>query len=89
MINNFILFYFLFLPFNLSAAQDGSNYYAGIIFSLFVVTTLIITYFASKKTVSKDSFYAAGGKISGLQNGLAVAGYYMSAGSFLGVSGLV
>ena len=89
MINNFILFYFLFLPFNLSAAQDGSNYYAGIIFSLFVVTTLIITYFASKKTVSKDSFYAAGGKISGLQNGLAIAGDYMSAASFLGISGLV
>ena len=87
--SNSIFILFLFFPLNVLAAQDGSNYYAGIIFSLFVVTTLTITYFASKKTVSKDSFYAAGGKITGLQNGLAIAGDYMSAASFLGISGLV
>ena len=87
--NFFFFIYFIFFPLNVLASQDGSNYYAGIIFSLFVVTTLTITYFASKKTVSKDSFYAAGGKITGLQNGLAIAGDYMSAASFLGISGLV
>ena len=54
-----------------------------------MLITLIITFFASKKTKNKDSFYAAGGKITGLQNGLAIAGDYMSAASFLGISGLV
>ena len=66
-----------------------SNFYASIVFLIFVFVTLVITFFASKKTKSKDSFYAAGGKISGFQNGLAIAGDYMSAASFLGISGLV
>ena len=66
-----------------------SNFYASIVFLIFVFVTLVITYFASKKVKSKDSFYAAGGKISGFQNGLAIAGDYMSAASFLGISGLV
>ena len=66
-----------------------TNNYAILTFLLFVISTLIITYFASKKTKNKDSFYAAGGKITGLQNGLAIAGDYMSAASFLGISGLV
>lgn len=87
--NNFLLIIYLFFPMNLYASQNESNYYASIIFTLFVVITLIITYFASKKNTNKDSFYAAGGKISGFQNGLAIAGDYMSAASFLGISGLV
>ncbi|MBH43792.1 MAG: cation acetate symporter [Rickettsiales bacterium] len=66
-----------------------SNFYASLVFLLFVFVTLVITFFASKKVKSKDSFYAAGGKISGFQNGLAIAGDYMSAASFLGISGLV
>ena len=66
-----------------------SNFYASIVFLIFVFVTLVITFLASKKTKSKDSFYAAGGKISGFQNGLAIAGDYMSAASFLGISGLV
>ena len=66
-----------------------SNFYASLVFLLFVFVTLLITFFASKKVKSKDSFYAAGGKISGFQNGLAIAGDYMSAASFLGISGLV
>ena len=45
--------------------------------------------FASRKSNNKDSFYAAGGRVSGFQNGLAIAGDYMSAASFLGISGLV
>ena len=66
-----------------------SNFFASIIFLGFVFTTLAITYFASKKTNTKENYYAAGEKVSGFQNGLAIAGDYMSAASFLGISGLV
>ena len=51
--------------------------------------TLGITYWAAKPTQSAADFYAAGGGITGFQNGLAIAGDYMSAASFLGISGLV
>ena len=77
------------LPSFTFASNNESSYFAAIIFILFVVVTLLITYFASKKTDVKENYYAAGGKISGLQNGLAIAGDYMSAASFLGISGLV
>jgi cation/acetate symporter len=66
-----------------------SNFFASIIFLGFVFITLAITYFASKKTNTKENYYAAGEKVSGFQNGLAIAGDYMSAASFLGISGLV
>ena len=66
-----------------------SNFVASIIFFLFVFVTLAITYFASKKSNTKENYYAAGEKISGFQNGLAIAGDYMSAASFLGITGLV
>ncbi len=58
-------------------------------FLLFVGATLCITYWAARRTKSTKDFYAAGGSISGLQNGLAIAGDFMSAASFLGISGLV
>jgi len=58
-------------------------------FVLFVGVTLFITYWASKKTHTAKSFYTAGGNITGLQNGLAISGDFMSAASFLGISGLV
>ena len=51
--------------------------------------TLAITKWAASKTKSAADFYAAGGGITGFQNGLAIAGDYMSAASFLGISGLV
>ena len=65
------------------------NFPAITMFLIFVFATLAITYWASKKTHSRSHFYAAGGKITSLQNGLAIAGDYMSAASFLGISGLV
>ena len=65
------------------------NYTAIIMFFLFVGVTLFITYWASKKTNTAKSFYTAGGNITGLQNGLAISGDFMSAASFLGISGLV
>ena len=84
----FLAFFSLF-PFPVFSSTGQSNYFAAIIFLIFVVITLLITYFASKKTNVKENYYAAGGKISGFQNGLAIAGDYMSAASFLGISGLV
>ena len=57
-------------------------------FFIFVAATLGITYWAAKRTRSAADFYAAGGDITGFQNGLAIAGDYMSAASFLGISGL-
>ncbi|HXY53517.1 MAG TPA: sodium/solute symporter [Nitrospirota bacterium] len=58
-------------------------------FVLFVITTLVITYWAAKRTRTTKDFYAAGRSITGFQNGLALAGDYMSAASFLGIAGLV
>ncbi|RBQ29535.1 cation acetate symporter [Aliarcobacter vitoriensis] len=58
-------------------------------FLVFIAGTLGITYWAAKKTKSASDFYTAGGGISGFQNGLAIAGDYMSAAAFLGVSGLI
>ncbi|MFV9069009.1 cation/acetate symporter ActP [Serratia fonticola] len=65
------------------------NIQAIIMFLLFVGATLYITYWASKRTRSRQDYYTAGGRITGLQNGLAIAGDFMSAASFLGISALV
>ena len=65
------------------------NWMAIIMFLIFVLGTLGITYRAAAQTKSAADFYAAGGGITGFQNGLAIAGDYMSAASFLGISGLV
>lgn len=69
-------------------AQEANNT-AIFMFLGFVTVTLGITYWASKRTKSANSFYTAGGGITGFQNGLAIAGDYMSAASFLGISALV
>jgi cation/acetate symporter len=69
--------------------QRELNSAAIIMFLIFVAATLGITYWASKKTKTANDFYTAGGGITGFQNGLAIAGDYMSAASFLGISGLV
>ncbi len=58
-------------------------------FFLFIGVTLGITYWAARRTKTTAEFYAAGGGLSGFQNGLALAGDYMSAASFLGIAGLV
>lgn len=65
------------------------NWPAIIMFLVFVLMTLAITWISSRRTRTAADFYAAGGGISGFQNGLAIAGDYMSAASFLGISGLV
>jgi cation/acetate symporter len=58
-------------------------------FAFFVLMTLGITYWAAKRTKTAAHFYSAGGGITGFQNGLAIAGDYMSAASFLGISAFV
>ena len=84
---------FLFLLFsNISLASDftdSNNAVSIIMFILFVSVTLFITYWASKKSSTAAGFYTAGGNITGFQNGLAISGDFMSAASFLGISGLV
>jgi cation/acetate symporter len=69
--------------------RQALNLPAIIMFFLFVALTLGITYWAARRTRSAADFYAAGGGITGMQNGMAIAGDYMSAASFLGISGLV
>ena len=65
------------------------NISAILMFVAFVGATLYITYWASKRNTSAADYYTAGGSITGFQNGLAIAGDYMSAASFLGISALV
>ncbi|MFC0408698.1 cation acetate symporter [Roseomonas elaeocarpi] len=69
--------------------RQALNYSAIAMFVLFVLLTLVITYRAARRTRSAADFYAAGGGVTGLQNGLAIAGDFMSAASFLGISALV
>jgi cation/acetate symporter len=75
-------------PIEAGTAQP-TNWNAVLIFLAFVVITLGITYWAAQHTRTTKDFYAAGGGVTGFQNGLAIAGDYMSAASFLGISALV
>jgi cation/acetate symporter len=59
------------------------------VFAAIIGVTMYITYLAAKRTKTAADFYAAGGGISGLQNGWAIAGDYLSAASFLGIAGLI
>jgi cation/acetate symporter len=71
------------------AVKQATNWTAISMFAGFVVLTLFITKWAAAKTKSAADFYTAGGGITGFQNGLAIAGDYMSAASFLGISAAV
>ena len=83
------------LPVHAAGALEGTTTKAEInpiaiaMFLAFVGLTLFITKWAAGRTKSRADFYAAGGGITGFQNGLAIAGDYMSAASFLGISALV
>jgi len=67
---------------------SGPNITAILVFVAFVAASLGITWWAAKRTHSTGEFYTAGGKITGAQNGFALAGDFMSAASFLGITGL-
>jgi cation/acetate symporter len=69
--------------------KQPTNWTAILMFGVFVAATLWITKWASQRTKSAADFYTAGGGITGFQNGLAIAGDFMSAASFLGISAAV
>lgn len=87
---------FLFMNYAMAAGGDlgqlerqPTNWIAIAMFIIFVGTTLWITKWAAAKTKSAADFYTGGGGITGFQNGLAIAGDFMSAASFLGISSAV
>src|SRR5215216_6583746 len=65
------------------------NTTAVVVFAVVLAITLGVTYWASKRAASAVGFYAAGRGITGIQNGLAISGDYLSAASFLGIAGLI
>ncbi len=91
-----VIFILALFAFGLFAAGDATfegkrdlNIPAIIMFFIFIAGTLGITKWAASKTKSASDFYTAGGGITGFQNGMAIAGDYMSAASFLGISGMI
>ncbi|NLC61448.1 MAG: cation acetate symporter, partial [Gammaproteobacteria bacterium] len=78
------------LPLPAFAQQPGqANTSAIVMFLVFIVATMFITWWAARRTKTTSDFYTAGGGITGFQNGLAIAGDYLSAASFLGIAGMV
>jgi len=79
------------LPFLAATATAAApvNHTAILMFVGFVAATLVITFFSARKTTGTSAYFAAGRRITGWQNGLAVAGDYMSAASFLGIAGMI
>jgi cation/acetate symporter len=71
------------------AIGTGVNALALVVFAVVLSVTLVITFWASKRTSTATEFWAAGRGISGLQNGFAMAGDYLSASTFLGFAGLI
>ena len=60
-----------------------------VVFGLFLITTLLITLWAMRRTRTKEDFFVAGRSVTASQNGLALAGDFMGAATLLGVVGLV
>ncbi len=69
--------------------KQATNWHAIVMFCIFVAMTMGITYWASSRTKSTADFYTAGGGITGFQNGMAIAGDYMSAATLLGLTAMV
>ncbi len=68
--------------------KQATNWHAIIMFLIFVALTMGITYWAARRTKSAADFYTAGGGITGFQNGMAIAGDYMSAATLLGLTAM-
>jgi len=71
-----------------AGAKQATNWHAIIMFLIFVAMTMGITYWAASRTKTTADFYTAGGGITGFQNGLAIAGDYMSAATLLGLTAM-
>lgn len=69
--------------------SDSSRNFTFFIFALLFILTFAVIYLAAKKNTTTGDFYTGGGAISGRTNGIAIAGDYLSAAAFLGVSGLI
>ena len=72
-----------------SAVADKFKWLTFLVFGVIIAITLYVTYVAAKRVKSAAQFYAAGRSVSGIQNGWAIAGDYLSAASFLGIAGLI
>src|SRR5678810_598940 len=77
------------LPTIAASAAPKLDVPALIMFLSFVAATLVITYFSARRSKGASAYFAAGRSITGWQNGLAIAGDYMSAASFLGIAGMI
>lgn len=71
------------------AVADKFKFMTFGVFGVIICLTMFVTYIAAKRVKSASDFYTAGGGVSGLQNGWAIAGDYLSAASFLGIAGLI
>jgi cation/acetate symporter len=71
------------------AVNEGYKWLTFIVFGAIIAITMYITYWASRRVKSATQFYAAGRSVTGMQNGWAIAGDYLSAASFLGIAGLI
>ncbi len=71
------------------AVADKWKWLTFLVFGTIIAVTMFVTYIAAKRVKTTADFYAAGGGVSGLQNGWAIAGDYLSAASFLGIAGLI
>ncbi len=80
---------FIFLAQTTAAAPPHTDLRALTMFLVFVAATLAITWWSAKRSTGTSAYFAAGRRITGWQNGLAVAGDYMSAASFLGIAGMI
>ena len=71
------------------AVADEFKWMTFAVFGAIIAVTMAITYWAARTTHTTSEFYAAGRSVSGIQNGWAIAGDYLSAASFLGIAGLI
>ena len=71
------------------AVADKWRWLTFVVFGVIIAFTMFVTFLAAKRVKSAADFYTAGGGVSGLQNGWAIAGDYLSAASFLGIAGLI
>jgi len=71
------------------AVADQYKWMTFAVFGAIIAVTMAITYWAARSTHSASEYYAAGRSVSGVQNGWAIAGDYLSAASFLGIAGLI
>ena len=71
------------------AVPERFRWLTFLVFGIIIAITMYVTYLAAKRVKTTQQFYAAGRSVTGIQNGWAIAGDYLSAASFLGIAGLI